>query len=260
MKPTPQANLIQAATAAGLVATPRRKHYDDHDPEKVPVDIVDPATGRAIVAGCNDYRSPNRWRFSPTFPRDSAGQDCSPPGTPPTPTAAQDTPAATLARRLRRYFDDFAPLHQEAETRRDARNEYHAKTAASLAQLLAAGALPPGKHDREPFTLPRLPGGAYSRENRLGGDSVALYLEGLSVSQACAILRALIPPPVSPQEFIDKLNEKLPRGYYAEPRGERVGVFYPSHLSPAEAAEVIRAAGLPGPSASLSGPALEAAI
>lgn len=197
---TAHANLIAAATLAGLSAVTRSKGYKEHPPERIPVDITDPATGRAIVAGCNDYRSPNRWRFSPTFPRDSTGQDTTPTTPAPVPTAAQDTPPATLAKRLRKYFDDFAPLHEEAETRRDQWNQHHAKTAESLAALIAAGALPPRPQcaEREPFRLPPLPGGAYARETRLSGDSVTMHLEGLTVSQACAILKALIPAPVSP--------------------------------------------------------------
>ena len=44
------ANLIQAAALAGLEAAARSKGYEEHEPERVPVDITDPATGRSIAA------------------------------------------------------------------------------------------------------------------------------------------------------------------------------------------------------------------
>jgi hypothetical protein len=185
------ANLIQAAALAGLKAAVRSKGYEEHEPERIPVDITDPATGRGITATCNDYRKRDRWTFHPSFPRDAKGQDTTPRPAPPTPTSAKDTPPATLAKRLRGYFDQFAPLHQEAEDRRDRSNEHHRKTAETVAALIAAGALPPGPHDREPFKLPRIAGGAYSRENRAAPDSVTIHLQGLTTAQAVAIIRAL---------------------------------------------------------------------
>jgi hypothetical protein len=185
------ANLIHAAALAGFEAIARSKGYEEHEPERVPVDITDPATGRSITATCNDYRKRDRWTFHPAFPRDSAGESCAPYETPPAPTSAKDTPPATLAKRLRGYFDLFAPLHQKAEDRRDRSNEHHRKTAETVAALIAAGALPPGPHNREPFKLPRLPGGAYSRENRAAPDSVTIHLQGLTTAQAVAIIRAL---------------------------------------------------------------------
>jgi hypothetical protein len=163
----------------------------------MPATVTDPATGRALHVRRITYPAAQAGRLaiSPNYPADPVtGRTTYPRTTHPAATVAPTTPAATLARRLRRYMDESAESYAEAVAAQDSATHYEEQTKATIAALVAAGWRPGSKHDATP-RAPELPGRAYAISESVSGDTVRLTLAGLSAAQATAALAAIAVAP-----------------------------------------------------------------
>ncbi len=195
--PTTEARALidSAAALAGMTTeTPPPLYKDDPERRPLPCYVTDPATGRRLHLRRMTYpaSAAGRVAISPEWPRDTTGRSHSPRTVPTPATVAPTTTPAALARRLRRYMTETQEAHDEAARYAAQHDDHAARTAATIAALVAAGWNPPTKHTENP-TLPTLPGDAYGYREQVTGDRVTLELRGLTTAQALAITAALRP-------------------------------------------------------------------